>query len=91
MVYSSNLSIGDERGLISSRSSMSVGYSVAKESLLNENSGNWSVDEEPSLKDDNIGEWSTVASFFSVLVGSGDMLTTLYVTVQYLLIAIQVQ
>ncbi len=56
MVYFSNLLIGDERGLISSKSSMSVGYSVAEESPLNENNGNWSVDGQPSLKDGNIGE-----------------------------------
>jgi hypothetical protein len=35
---------------------MSVGYSVAEESPLNENNGNWSVDGQPSLKDGNIGE-----------------------------------
>jgi hypothetical protein len=69
---------------------MSVGYLAAEESPFNENCGNWSVDGQPSLKDGNIGEWSTTASFF-VLVGNGDMLMTLYVIVQYLLIALQVQ
>jgi len=90
VVYSSNLLIGDECGLISSRLSMSVGYSTVKESPLNENNGNWSVDGQPSLRDGNIGEWSTVTSF-SVLVGNGAMLMTLYVTMQHFLIALQVQ
>jgi len=70
---------------------MFIGYYLAtEESPLNENNDNWLVDGQPSLKDGNIGEWSIAASF-SVLVGNGTMLTTLYVTVQHLLIALQVQ
>jgi hypothetical protein len=69
---------------------MFVGYLATEESPLNEKNGNWSVDGQPSLKDGNIGEWSIAASF-SVLVGNGAMLATLYVTVQHLLIALQVQ
>jgi hypothetical protein len=69
---------------------MSVGYSAVEESPLNENNGNWSVDGQPSLKDGNIGEWSTATSF-SVLVGNGAMLMTLYVTMQHFFITLQVQ
>jgi hypothetical protein len=68
---------------------MFVGYLAVEESPVNEKNGNWLVDGQPSLKDGNIGE-SIVASFF-VLVGNGAMLTTLYVTVQHLLIALQEQ
>jgi len=69
---------------------MFVKYSAVEESPLNENNGNWSVDGQPSVRDGNIGEWSTTTSFY-VLVGNGAMLMTLYVTMQHFLIALQVQ
>jgi hypothetical protein len=69
---------------------MFVGYLATKESPLNENNGNWWVDGQPLFKDGNTGERSTAASF-SILVGNGDMLMTLYVTLQHLLTALQVQ
>jgi hypothetical protein len=78
VVYFSKKLVSDECGLISSTSSMFIGYLAVKESPLLENNGNWST-----FKDGNTGEWSIVASF-SILVGNGE---TLYVIMQHLLIA----
>ncbi len=44
VVYSSSFSMGDERGLVYSKLSMFIWYLAAKESPLNENNGNWSID-----------------------------------------------